>query len=51
MIAPAILDLKGLDLDAIIEAIRDMIARTGIGRLRNGEMPWPIWVRRSRSDG
>jgi pyruvate dehydrogenase E2 component (dihydrolipoamide acetyltransferase) len=38
LIAPAILDAQGMDLDAIMQAMRDMIARTRTGRLRNSEI-------------
>ncbi|MFN4131399.1 MAG: 2-oxo acid dehydrogenase subunit E2 [Paracoccaceae bacterium] len=42
LISPAILDAQGMDLDAIMEAMRDMIARTHArtrtGRLRNSEI-------------
>lgn len=38
LIAPAILDAEVMDLDAIMEAMRDMIARTRTGRLRNSEI-------------
>ncbi len=38
LIAPAILDAQGMDLDAIMDAMRDMIARTRSGRLRNSEI-------------
>ena len=38
LIAPAILDAQALDVDAIMQAMRDMIARTRIGRLRNSEI-------------
>ena len=38
LIAPAILDAQGMDLDAIMEAMRDMVARTRTGRLRNSEI-------------
>jgi pyruvate dehydrogenase E2 component (dihydrolipoamide acetyltransferase) len=38
LIAPAILDAQGLDVDAIMQAMRDMIARTRTGRLRNSEI-------------
>lgn len=38
LIAPAILDAQAMDVDAIMQAMRDMIARTRIGRLRNSEI-------------
>ncbi|MDO8985909.1 dihydrolipoamide acetyltransferase family protein [Cypionkella sp.] len=38
LIAPAIPDAQGMDLDAIMQAMRDMIARTRTGRLRNSEI-------------
>ena len=38
LIAPAILDAQGMDLEAIMQAMRDMIARTRTGRLRNSEI-------------
>ncbi|MDO9524969.1 MAG: 2-oxo acid dehydrogenase subunit E2, partial [Gemmobacter sp.] len=38
LIAPAILDAQGMDLDAIMDAMRDMVARTRAGRLRNSEI-------------
>jgi pyruvate dehydrogenase E2 component (dihydrolipoamide acetyltransferase) len=38
LIAPAILDAQGMDLDAIMQAMREMIARTRTGRLRNSEI-------------
>lgn len=38
LIAPAILDAQGLTLDAIMTAMRDVIARTRTGRLRNSEV-------------
>lgn len=38
LIAPAILDAQGLDADAIMTAMRDMVARTRAGHLRNREI-------------
>jgi pyruvate dehydrogenase E2 component (dihydrolipoamide acetyltransferase) len=38
LIAPAILDAGGMDADAIMEAMRDLVARTRTGRLRNSEI-------------
>lgn len=38
LIAPAILDAQGLSLDRIMEAMRDLVARTRTGRLRNSEL-------------
>ncbi len=38
LIAPAILDAQDLDLDAIMAAMRDIVARTRTGRLRNSEI-------------
>ncbi len=38
LIAPAIRDAQGLKLDAMMAAIRDMVARTRNGRLRNSEV-------------
>lgn len=38
LIAPAILDAEALDTDAIMAAMRDLVARTRAGRLRNSEI-------------
>lgn len=38
LIAPALLDAQGLDADAIMAAMRDLVARTRTGRLRNSEI-------------
>jgi pyruvate dehydrogenase E2 component (dihydrolipoamide acetyltransferase) len=38
LIAPAILDAGAKDPDAIMAAMRDMVARTRAGRLRNSEI-------------
>lgn len=38
LIAPAILDAESKDPDAIMEAMRDIVARTRTGRLRNSEI-------------
>lgn len=38
LIAPAILKAQEKDLDAIMEAMRDIVARTRTGRLRNSEI-------------
>ena len=38
LIAPAILDAQSKDPDTIMEAMRDIIARTRTGRLRNSEI-------------
>lgn len=38
LIAPAILDAQSKDPDAIMEAMRDIVARTRTGRLRNSEI-------------
>lgn len=38
LIAPAILNAQQMDLDAIMAAMRDLVARTRSGRLRNSEM-------------
>ncbi|MDO8985974.1 dihydrolipoamide acetyltransferase family protein [Cypionkella sp.] len=38
LIAPAILNTQDMDLDAIMTAMRDMVARTRTGRLRNSEI-------------
>lgn len=38
LIAPAILDARALDTDAIMAAMRDLVARTRSGRLRNSEI-------------
>lgn len=38
LIAPAILDAQGLGADAIMQAMRGMVARTRSGRLRNSEI-------------
>lgn len=38
LIAPAILDAETLTLDAMMEAIRDVVARARAGRLRSSEM-------------
>lgn len=38
LIAPAILDAQDRDPEAIMEAMRDLVARTRSGRLRNSEM-------------
>jgi pyruvate dehydrogenase E2 component (dihydrolipoamide acetyltransferase) len=38
LIAPAILDAQAMSLDAIMEAMRDIVARTRTGRLRNSEI-------------
>jgi len=38
LIAPAILDAQGMEIDAITEAMRNMVARTRTGRLRNSEI-------------
>ncbi|RSK38387.1 2-oxo acid dehydrogenase subunit E2, partial [Rhodovulum iodosum] len=38
LIAPAILDAETLSLDAMMDAIRDVVARTRAGRLRSSEM-------------
>jgi pyruvate dehydrogenase E2 component (dihydrolipoamide acetyltransferase) len=38
LIAPAILDAGAMDTDAIMGAMRDIVARTRTGRLRNSEI-------------
>ncbi len=38
LIAPAILDAQGMDAAAIMAAMRDLVARTRSGRLRNSEI-------------
>ncbi len=38
LIAPAIMDAQDKGLDAIMEAMRDLVARTRAGRLRNSEV-------------
>jgi pyruvate dehydrogenase E2 component (dihydrolipoamide acetyltransferase) len=38
LIAPAILDAQTMDPDGIMEAMRDIVARTRTGRLRNSEI-------------
>ncbi len=38
LIAPAILDAGAVDADAIMAAMRDIVARTRTGRLRNSEI-------------
>lgn len=38
LIAPAILDAGAMDTDAIMDAMRDLVARTRSGRLRNSEI-------------
>ena len=38
LIAPAILDAQTLGVDAIMAAMRDLVARTRSGRLRNSEI-------------
>jgi pyruvate dehydrogenase E2 component (dihydrolipoamide acetyltransferase) len=38
LIAPAILDAGPMDADAIMDAMRDIVARTRAGRLRNSEV-------------
>jgi pyruvate dehydrogenase E2 component (dihydrolipoamide acetyltransferase) len=38
LIAPAIRDAHALDLDALMAAMRDLVARTRAGRLRSSEM-------------
>jgi pyruvate dehydrogenase E2 component (dihydrolipoamide acetyltransferase) len=38
LIAPAILDAQAMDPDAIMDAMRDIVARTRTGRLRNSEI-------------
>jgi pyruvate dehydrogenase E2 component (dihydrolipoamide acetyltransferase) len=38
LIAPAILDAQALTIDGIMEAMRDLVARTRTGRLRNSEI-------------
>jgi len=38
LIAPAILEAQALDTDAIMAAMRDLVARTRSGRLRNSEI-------------
>ncbi len=38
LIAPAILDADAMDIDAIMAAMRDIVARTRAGRLRNSEI-------------
>lgn len=38
LIAPAIIDAQALDVDAIMAAMRDLVARTRGGRLRNSEI-------------
>jgi len=38
LIAPAILDAQDRDLDGIMDAMRDLVARTRAGRLRNSEV-------------
>lgn len=38
LIAPAILDAQDMDLNSIMAAIRDMVVRARIGRLRNSEI-------------
>lgn len=38
LIAPAILDAGRMDAEAIMEAMRDLVARTRSGRLRNSEV-------------
>ena len=38
LIAPAMLNTQDMDLDAIMTAMRDMVARTRTGRLRNSEI-------------
>lgn len=38
LIAPALLEAQDMDLDAIMEAMRDIVARTRTGLLRNSEI-------------
>ncbi len=38
LIAPAILDAQGMDADVLMAAMRDLVARTRSGRLRNSEI-------------
>jgi pyruvate dehydrogenase E2 component (dihydrolipoamide acetyltransferase) len=38
LIAPAILDADAMGLDALMAAMRDLVARTRTGRLRNSEV-------------
>lgn len=38
LIAPAIMDAQAMDTDAIMDAMRDLVARTRAGRLRNSEL-------------
>jgi pyruvate dehydrogenase E2 component (dihydrolipoamide acetyltransferase) len=38
LIAPAILDAGQMDANAIMDAMRDLVARTRAGRLRNSEV-------------
>ena len=38
LIAPAILDAGTMDIDAVMDAMRDIVARTRTGRLRNSEI-------------
>lgn len=38
LIAPAILDAQSLTVDGIMDAMRDLVARTRTGRLRNSEI-------------
>ncbi|MFP5481022.1 MAG: dihydrolipoamide acetyltransferase family protein [Alphaproteobacteria bacterium] len=38
LIAPAILDAQDMDLDQIMQAMRDLVTRTRNGRLRNSEL-------------
>jgi pyruvate dehydrogenase E2 component (dihydrolipoamide acetyltransferase) len=38
LIAPAILEAQAMDPDAIMDAMRDLVARTRTGRLRNSEI-------------
>ncbi|MDX5357819.1 MAG: 2-oxo acid dehydrogenase subunit E2 [Rhodobacterales bacterium] len=38
LIAPAILNAQAMDTDAIMAAMRDLVARTRAGRLRNSEL-------------
>lgn len=38
LIAPAILDAQALDADQVMQAMRDIVARTRTGRLRNSEI-------------
>ncbi len=38
LIAPAIVDAQGMGLDAIMEAMRDIVTRARTGRLRNSEI-------------